>query len=183
MLYHNIAIDNNTIDYLQMKKCKMDVIGFKQHNHAACADEMIAVAEAYCSDNNLQFTPTRRRVLDYLLEDHKVLGAYDILQRLSHEGHAAQPPTAYRALEFLQKHGFVHKIERLNAFIACAHPLETHTPAFMICRECHSVAETASPPSKSMFGQAEHDTGFHIEQVVFEAHGLCPDCFADGAPA
>ena len=149
----------------------------------AIADGTVAVAEASCSANRLQFTPTRRRVLEFLLEDHKALGAYDILQRLAREGRAAQPSVAYRALEFLQKHGFVHKVERLNAYIACAHPLEAHAPAFMICRECNAVAEAASPPSKSMLEQAAREAGFRIELTVVEAKGVCPNCVGVGSPA
>lgn len=161
----------------------MGALGFEKHNHAACADGTIAMAEAYCSANRLQFTPTRRRVLEFLLEEHKALGAYNILQRLAREGRAAQPSVAYRALDFLQRHGFVHKVERLNAYIACVHPLEMHAPAFMICRECHCVAEAAAWPVKTALGEAARAAGFRIEQTVVEAEGLCPNCIGIGFPA
>ena len=159
----------------------MDLIGFEEHNHAACAANIIATAEAYCSTKKLQFTPTRRRVLELLLEEHRALGAYDILQRLSNEGLGAQPSVAYRALDFLLAHGFVHKIERLNAFVACAQPLEAHAPAFMICRVCASVAEAPLTPSKGILGKLARQVGFKIEQTVIEAEGLCPNCIAAGA--
>lgn len=158
----------------------MDAVGFEKHDHTACIADMIAVAEAYCIKNKLQFTPTRRRVLEFLLEDHRALGAYDVLERLVNEGHGSQPPVAYRALDFLVKHGFVHKIERLNAYIACAHPHEEHSPAFMICRLCGSVAE-ASTSAKKLMGQAARDAGFNIERTVVEAEGLCPKCTSEGA--
>ena len=87
-----------------------------------------------------------------------------------------KPPTAYRALDFLVTHGFAHKIERLNAFAACMHPGEHHTPAFLICRKCDAVAETRAELSKDMLGKAAHDAGFSIEQAVVEAIGLCPNC-------
>lgn len=158
----------------------MEMIGFEKHDHEACAANMIATAEAYCSAHNLKLTPTRRRVLEFLLEEHRALGAYDILQRLSNEGLGTQPSVAYRALDFLLTHGFVHKIERLNAYIACAHPLETHAPAFMICRACDSVVEASSSPSKGLLGRAAREAGFKIEQTVVEAEGLCPNCIAAG---
>ena len=72
------------------------------------------------------------------------MGAYELLDVLRAEGLAAQPPTVYRALDFLVGHGFAHKIERLNAFVACAAPGERHAPAFLICTGCGAVAEMPS---------------------------------------
>lgn len=161
----------------------MDAVGFEKHDHSACISDMIAVAEAYCTANKLQFTATRRRVLEFLLEDHRALGAYDVLERLVKEGHGSQPPVAYRALDFLVTQGFVHKIERLNAYIACAHPHDDHSPAFMICRLCGSVAEVASAPVKQLLGQAAQDAGFRIERTLIEAEGLCPKCIVKDALA
>lgn len=159
----------------------MDPVGFKVHDHAECAAGVMATAEAYCCDNKLQFTPVRRRVLEILLEEHRALGAYDILERLSAEGRGAQPTVAYRALDFLGAHGFVHKVERLNAFVACAHPQEAHVPAFMICRLCESVAEACLPPSRVVLGAAARKAGFRIERTVVEAEGLCPNCITANA--
>ena len=156
----------------------MRTVGFEKHDHTACVDGMITVAEAYCAENKLQFTSIRREVLELLLEAHKALGAYDILERLTSEGQRVQPPVAYRALDFLVKHGFAHKIEQLSAYIACAHPDENHVPAFMICRICNSVAETYSNSPDGMLGQAAKDSGFRIERIVVEAEGVCPRCAA-----
>ena len=154
----------------------MRAVGFTEHDHDACMAERLATAESYCADRRLQFTPVRRRVLEILLYEHKALGAYEILGRLKREGRGSQPPVAYRALDFLITHGFAHKVERLNAYVACAHPGETHFPAFMICRICDSVAEASSAPSKGLLGVAERDAGFQIEQTVVEAIGVCPAC-------
>lgn len=154
----------------------MTAVGFTEHDHGACMAEQVAAAEAYCIGRRLHFTPTRRRVLEILLEEHTALGAYDILERLKREGRAAQPPVAYRALDFLVTHGFAHRVERLNAYMACSHPGENHFPAFMICRICDSVAEATSAPSKGLLGSAAREAGFRIEQTVVEAIGVCPAC-------
>ena len=154
----------------------MKTIGFSDHDHAACMAERVAVAEAFCAERRLHFTPVRRRVLEILLEEHKALGAYQILDQLKQEGWGSQPPIAYRALDFLVTHGFVHKVERLNAYVACLHPGRSHFPAFMICRICDSVAEATSAPSKWLLGAAARDAGFRIEQTVVEAIGVCPAC-------
>ena len=154
----------------------MDAKGFEKHDHTACIHDGAAAAAAYCDRHGLQFTPQRRRVLEILLEGHRALGAYDILERLRQEGLGAQPPVAYRALDFLTSHGFAHKIERLNAFIACAHMGERHAPAFLICRSCSSVAEAYADPTKGDLGRAAREAGFTIERAVIEVEGLCPNC-------
>ena len=151
-------------------------IGFQQHDHTGCVADAIASAEAACAAQKIQITPVRRRVLEILLAEHRALGAYDILEQLNKEGLGSQPPVAYRALDFLVKHGFVHKIERLNAFIACSHPGQAHAPAFMICRLCDAVAETQATPSKGALGAAARAAGFRIERTVVEAEGVCPAC-------
>ena len=95
---------------------------------------------------------------------------------LSAEGLGAKPPTAYRALDFLVKHGLAHRIERLNAYTACARPDRDHVPAFLICRACGAVAEAETELTQGRLGQAAEGSGFTIEQVVVEAEGLCPAC-------
>ena len=154
----------------------MPPIGFERHDHTACIHDGAAAAETYCTANGLQFTPQRRRVLEILLEEHRAMGAYDILDRLRDEGLGAQPPVAYRALDFLTSHGLAHRIERLNAFIACTHMGERHTPAFLICRGCAAVAETRADPTEGDLGRAARAAGFTIERAVIEAEGLCPAC-------
>lgn len=151
-------------------------LGFAQHDHRTCMSEALAAAEARCAADGLRFTPVRRKVFEILLQDHRALGAYAILDRLCEDGFGSQPPVAYRALYFLVVNGLVHKIERLNAFIACVHPSHSHTPAFMICRLCDAVAEAQSSPARGALGDAARATGFRIERTVVEAEGVCPAC-------
>jgi len=155
-------------------------LGFATHDHSTCVHSAMASARAICADRGVQFTPVRQRSLEILLEAHAAMGAYDVLERLSAEGLGSKPPVAYRALAFLVDQGFVHRIERLNAFIACAHPGATHDPAFMICRSCGTVAEAQSAGSSLSTSAAQ--SGFQIEQTVIEAEGLCPSCQTGAHP-
>lgn len=98
------------------------------------------------------------------------------MSRLAEEGLGAQPPVAYRALDFLVRAGLAHKIEALNAYIACVHPGEVHDPAFLICRACNAVAEAGTKHAEGRLGDAARQAGFHIERTVIEAEGLCPAC-------
>ncbi len=153
--------------------------GFEAHDHNSCVSAALAAADAACAARGLQFTPVRRRTLEILLESHEALGAYDVLARLNTEGLGSKPPVAYRALAFLVEQGFVHRIERLNAFVACAHPDQEHDPAFMICRGCGTVAEAQAV--QGGLAVSAQTTGFQIEQTVIEAEGLCPTCQAPAA--
>lgn len=154
----------------------METIGFDHHDHSACRSHGLQTVEAQCAAQGLNLTPVRRRVLEILLEDHRALGAYDILDRLRQEGLGSQPPVAYRALDFLTTHGFAHKIERLNAFTACTHPGQNHAPVFLICRICNSVAEGMAEPARGTLDRVAAETGFKIERTVTEAEGICPNC-------
>ncbi|WP_439111319.1 Fur family transcriptional regulator [Lentibacter sp.] len=150
---------------------------FDAHDHAHCKATSMAAAEALCAARKLQLTPARKRVLEILLEAHAALGAYDVLARLAAEGLGSKPPVAYRALGFWVEQGLVHRIEKLNAYVACAHPGREHDAAFMICRDCGLVAETESV---APLGQSAGAAGFQIESVVIEAEGLCPKCIPEG---
>lgn len=149
---------------------------FEQHNHSVCVTSAMQAAEAHCAAQKLQFTAARRAALQILLSEHKAMGAYDVLGKLNEQGLGSAPPVAYRALDFLVSNGFAHKVETLNAYVACAHPGETHDPAFMICTSCDAVAEAATDPKAGQLGRAAQEAGFEIETAVFEAEGLCPSC-------
>ncbi len=155
---------------------------FHAHDHDACAQDVLSRAEALCRESGARLTPVRKRVLEILLEEHRAMGAYDVLDRLSAEGFGSQPPVAYRALEFLVEQGFAHRIRRLNAFAACTSPGDSHAPVFFICRSCNAVAET---PGQSVRGEVDRiasELGFSVERTNIEALGLCPAC-TDGAAA
>ncbi len=157
----------------------MSAFGFTSHDHAACISAGVAQAAIACQAAGLQFTPVRRRVLEILLAEHRAMGAYDVLEHLRREGLGSQPPVAYRALDFLVKNGFAHKIERLNAFIACTRSGKDHAPVFLICSSCASVMETTWEPGESQLGVAADAVGFSVNAVVVEAMGTCPACRAD----
>ncbi|WP_421704845.1 Fur family transcriptional regulator [Aliiroseovarius sp.] len=155
---------------------RQETNAFHSHDHTACSRDALAEAERVCAEKGARLTPVRRRTLEILLEGHRALGAYDVLERLSAEGFGHQPPVAYRALDFLVEHGLVHRIRRLNAFAACAHPGENHAPTFLICRACDSVAEAPGDMIRAAADEAALAMGFEIERLSVEALGLCPAC-------
>ena len=149
---------------------------FHAHDHAHCTGDVMARAEAITAANGARLTPVRRRVLEILLEAHRAMGAYDVLQRLAAEGFGNQPPVAYRALDFRVEQGLAHRIQRLNAFTACMHAGEAHAPAFLICRVCDTVAEAPVTPIRAALDETAAALGFTVERASIEAIGLCPNC-------
>ena len=157
------------------------VISFNPHDHEACTASALEKADAYCQKHALKFTPVRRQVLEILCSDHKALGAYEILKRLGPLGFKSQPPVVYRALEFLVAHRFVHKIEKLNAYVACMHHDTSHVPAFLICRNCETVAEAPNKEPSDLVAQIAKTNAFTVEKTVYEAEGRCVNCKEDMA--
>lgn len=149
---------------------------FAPHDHALCQSRALAEAEERLRQQGARLTPVRRRTLEILLEAHRAMGAYEVLDRLAEAGFGRQPPVAYRALEFLVEHGLAHRLQRLNAFAACLHPGEDHAPVFLICRICDKVAEAHAANVRSELSSAAGELGFTVERATVEALGLCPAC-------
>lgn len=146
------------------------------HNHQACIHEALDTADAVCRERGLRLTPLRRRVLELVWQRHAPVGAYDLLDALRGDGRRADPPTVYRALEFLLENGFVHRIESLNAYVGCGEPGDAHSGQFLICGNCNRVAELEDPAISQLISEKAGDLGFRINQQTIEVTGLCGEC-------
>lgn len=151
-------------------------MAFAAHDHSHCTGDVLSHAMDLAEARGMRLTPVRRRTLEILLEAHKALGAYEVLERLGRDGFGTQPPVAYRALEFLVEQGLAHRVRRLNAFTACMHPGLPHRPAFFICTGCNTIAEARSPAIQQALDKAAREIGFRIDRMNVEAAGLCPAC-------
>ncbi|WP_409432849.1 transcriptional repressor [Litorimonas sp. RW-G-Af-16] len=143
------------------------------HTHRDDIPTRIASARAVCEAAGERFTPLRAHVLELVISDGGAVKAYDLLDRLKPEIGSPKPPTVYRALEFLSKLGLIHRVEALNAFIACDHQHDGDLAEFFICEVCNAVEERHA-----------HDhidckpDGFQIKRSVVEHYGLCVKCAA-----
>ena len=148
----------------------------EKHNHARCVSHALRNADALCRRQNLRFTPIRQRVLELVWKSHAPVAAYDLLKSLRQNKPNAEAPTVYRALDFLLKHGLVHKIESLNAFVGCPHPGKTHVSQFLICSECCQAIELDDQLIQQTIEQQTTKTGFKITNQTIEIKGICPEC-------
>lgn len=137
----------------------------------------LSSAQARCETAGQRLTPPRRRVLELLLQAGQPVKAYDLIAAFGASGAPAKPPTVYRALEFLSKQGFAHRIESLNAYIACGGGADGHAAAFLIC-DCCGVTREIAPTGTAEIERLAGVQGFSLTGLTVEAHGFCPDCRA-----
>jgi Fur family zinc uptake transcriptional regulator len=136
-------------------------------------------AAGICEGRGAKLTDLRRQVLGLILDRPAPTGAYDLLDRLRDTRQGAAPPTVYRALEFLQEHGLVHKLESRSAFVGCiADEDHAHAAQFLICRTCGKVTELEDHELAHALDDAAKRLGFKVGKATIEAEGLCSDCSA-----
>ena len=133
--------------------------------------------ESACRRQGVQLTPLRRRVADILSSSSAPLGAYAIMDELSRrEAKRVAPPTVYRTLDFFLEHGFVHKIESLNAYTPCEHLGHAHHGMLMICETCGKSEEVDDGDVMRAIAATAAGAEFTLRRVMVEAKGLCGRC-------
>jgi len=105
-------------------------------------------------------------VLEKLETASGPLSAYTLLDQLRERGFRA-PLQVYRALDTLVKSGFVHRLESINSFVACAEPHDhSHSmTAFAICDTCGQVTEMSD------HGLCREEGGDRVSWRVCEVPG------------
>ncbi|WP_417515892.1 Fur family transcriptional regulator [Minwuia sp.] len=110
------------------------------------------------------------------------LSAYAILDQLRDAGLRA-PLQVYRALEKLVERGMVHRLESLNAYVACSH---RHRPGgvavFAICDACDDVTEFQDGEVMERLLQRATEKSFDMNHATVELHGRCRNCREAPAP-
>lgn len=133
----------------------------------------MAHADQVCQRAGARLTATRRQVLELLWTSHQPRKAYDILAEMSKKDSAAKPPTVYRALDFLQDLGLVHKVESLNAYIGCN---GNHAHQYLICQKCGTVADIHDTQLTQAVETKARQKGFKVASSVIEIKGQCERC-------
>lgn len=150
------------------------------HDHGHCIETALMQAEDLCAARAVRLTDTRKRVLELVWQSHNPIGAYDVLERLNNEPKGAkkkaQPPTVYRALEFLLDQGLIHRIESLNAYVGCRAPEHDHAGQFLICRDCGVAAELIDEGLEAAIDKRAKAAGFAVDHPTIELEGRCAEC-------
>ncbi len=102
--------------------------------------------------------------------------AYEVLDAVRPHGISA-PPTVYRALNRLIQEGLAHRIESINAYVACIHPNHHHdATVFAICNDCGSIEELFDAPVLKRLRGRALDRGFLVNDTTIELRGRCAAC-------
>jgi Fur family zinc uptake transcriptional regulator len=126
-------------------------------------------------------TRNQSLVLDTLSRADAPLSAYTILDRLRDAGFRA-PLQVYRALDKLTGMGLVHRLESLNAFVACTHGhgkdhAHSHgLVAFAICENCGQVDEFSDEVVVERLSGWSREHGFRPQKTTLEIRGTCSAC-------
>ena len=127
-----------------------------------------------------ELTRNQSLVLSVLKQAAAPRSAYDILDGLRGEGMRA-PLQIYRALDKLMEKGLVHRLESLNAFVACSDPHDhgTHAhgvTAFAICEDCGAVSEFHDDVIETRLTAWQKTQHFKPEKTTIEIRGHCRAC-------
>jgi Fur family transcriptional regulator, zinc uptake regulator len=122
-------------------------------------------------------TRNQQLVFDAVQKAGAPLSAYTLLDQLREHGLKA-PLQIYRALDKLVAQGKVHKLESINAFVACKHDHVSDQSAtiFMICDSCGTVAECSNACLNGDLREIATSNAFVVAKTNIEIHGKCGKC-------
>ncbi len=136
----------------------------------------LARAEAWCRARGSNLTPLRREVLELVIARGRPVRAYELLDALRARGRAGSPPTVYRALEFLEAEGLVHRLSARKAWLACPEPGHAHAGVVLSCRHCGRALELDDASLVEPLLARLDAYGFEPEAGLLEVPGTCDWC-------
>ncbi len=136
----------------------------------------LASAATHCASRGAQLTAQRAEVLELLLRRGGQAKAYDLQEDMQARHGRIAPTTVYRALDFLQEHHLVHKVDATNSFLVCNHTDHTHPTLMLICTGCGRVEELHEHQALGELLAQAQARGFAPQSV--EVKSLCGSCQA-----
>ena len=123
-----------------------------------------------CAPNNDEL------ILNVLRSAEAPMTAYAILDAVRNKRITA-PTTVYRALTRLIRQCAVHRLESINAYVACCDHRHPHGPTlFAICNDCGRVDELIAGEVVQHLKRDATRLGFKVEADTIELTGRCATC-------
>jgi len=125
-----------------------------------------------------KLTKNQELVFEQLKKCNTPQSAYNLLDQLRDEGLRA-PLQIYRALDKLMEMELVHRLESMNAFVACSHDEDHHHSgfcAFAICDNCGSVSEFSDSTISAQLDKWASNHKFETSSTTVELRGRCGHC-------
>jgi Fur family zinc uptake transcriptional regulator len=121
-----------------------------------------------------------KMIADALRDVGRPVSAYELIEELRDQASLA-PQTVYRSLDRLIADGQAHRLESINAFVACCHPSHEGAAVFAICNDCGTVTEFDEPAAVDRLAAWARKTKFAVERMTLELRGRCRTCTASTA--
>lgn len=141
-------------------------------------EDLIKQAEAICQSRGKRMTPIRKQVLAIIAADDRCMKAYEILDAMLQDFPNSKPATVYRALEFLETEGFIHRLDALNGWTAC-NDIDLHGHdhnLLIVCTQCGLVAEVDAPDLSHKLQALITQSGFIQKSAQTEIRASCQKC-------
>ena len=136
------------------------------HSHRCCQGEVA-----------VKMTPNRQLVLQLLQASGKPLSAYEVLDRLREQGTQWQPPTVYRALDYLVEQGLAHYLQSIQKYVVCPQQGCEQFSQLLICVQCGQVQEAPMAPALLALLKAQMaEQHFTLAAQFLELKGVCLPC-------
>lgn len=161
---------------LAAMSAKRNVASVEPEQNGRHDDDLLREVSRICVERGLRLTPLRADVLRLDSQASRPLKAYDVLDRIRESTAKSAPVTAYRSLDFLVEHGFIHKLESTSTYVPCRHPGSRHAVPFLICDNCQLVIEMDDERTARTLDERALEQGFAAMSQTLEVHGLCKDC-------
>jgi len=116
-----------------------------------------------------------KMIVDALRGAGRPVSAYEIIDQLRGKATLA-PQTVYRALDRLIAQGSAHRLETLNAFVACAHFSHAGAAVFAICDTCGTVSEFEEARAVAALAAWAKKARFQTRAMTLELRGRCAAC-------
>jgi Fur family zinc uptake transcriptional regulator len=121
-------------------------------------------------------TKLRRLILEVLVQAGEPVKAYDILELVRQRGLRLTPSTVYRVLDFLENQNLIHRVNSLNAFVACAEGQAQCHNFIVVCSSCLKTTEVCDQELYQSIFRRLGDLGLALKGGRVEIQGLCPRC-------
>jgi Fur family zinc uptake transcriptional regulator len=119
-----------------------------------------------------------KMIVEALRDVGRPVSAYELIEELRDKASLA-PQTVYRSLDRLIAEGQAHRLESLNAFVACRHAShEGETAVFAICNDCGTVSEFDEPAAVDRLAAWARKAKFAVDRMTLELRGRCRACVA-----
>ncbi|MDO5666548.1 MAG: Fur family transcriptional regulator [Alcaligenaceae bacterium] len=141
-------------------------------------EDFLKQAETICQSRAKRMTPIRKQVLAIIAADDRCMKAYEILELMQQDFPNAKPATVYRALEFLETEGFIHRLDALNGWTAC-NDIDLHGHdhnLLIVCTQCGLVSEVDAPEVSHKLQALMMHTGFVQKSAQTEIRATCKKC-------